>query len=66
MLFWWSGFKKKKGAQTNGTAKKKSETVFDFLNKIPNSNSSDIKKSDNNGKVLQKKEIKKVVAKSVF
>ena len=66
MLFWLSGFKKKKQAQTNGTAKKKSETVFDFLNKIPNSNSSDIKKPDNNRKNLHKKEVKKVVAKSVF
>ena len=65
MRFWLTGFKKKKVAHTNGTAKKKSETVFDFLNKIPNSNSSSIKKTEV-GKILQKKEVKKVQAKSVF
>ena len=65
MFFYLSGFKKKKIAQTNSTAKKKNETVFDFLNKIPNSISSSIK---NNviEKNLKKKEVKKVVAKSIF
>ena len=65
MLCTLSGFKKKKVAHTNSTAKKKSETVFDFLNKIPNSNSSGVKKMEI-GKITQKKEVKKVSAKSVF
>ena len=60
-----SGFKKKKVAQNNSTAKIKNETVFDFLNKIPNSISSSIKKTEIE-KSSKKKEVKKVVAKSIF
>ena len=59
-----SGFKKKKTASCGTTNAKAKETVFDFLNKIPSSSGEScvIRKKE----ITQRKEIKKITAKSAF